>query len=31
VGANQGEEGRRAADRVRTVYELKALRKSMCG
>ncbi len=31
VKANQGEEGRKAADRVRSIYELKALRKSMCG
>lgn len=31
VKANQGEEGRKAVDRVRSIYELKALRKSMCG
>ena len=31
VKANQGEEGQKAADRVRSIYELKALRKSMCG
>ena len=31
VKANQGEKGRKAADRVRSIYELKALRKSMCG
>ena len=31
VGANQGKEGRKAADSVRSIYELKALRKSMCG
>lgn len=31
VKANQDEEGRKAADRVRSIYELKALRKSMCG
>jgi len=31
VKANQSEEGRKAAERVRSVYELKALRKSMYG